>query len=152
MLDDPTLPLRKKCLKTLCKICGNQELLPSSLQIPIRYDPSGRALYSGGYADVWKGLHQDYSVAIKVLRVYSTSDFDKIKSVSCECTIQHYAGELTFTCPEILQGSRNVGNAPPSQRVAALGSDNDRPQICNDIKVDDEREHQRVSREAQGCG
>ena len=70
-------------------MCGNLALLPSSLQIPLCYDSSGRALYSGGYADVWKGQHQGYGVAVKVLRVYSSSDFDKIKSVSCECIVQH---------------------------------------------------------------
>ena len=89
MLDDPTLPLRKRCLKTLCRICGNLALLPSSLQIPLCYDPSGRALYSGGYADVWKGQHRGYGVAVKVLRVYSTSDFEKIKSVSSECIVRY---------------------------------------------------------------
>ena len=58
------------------------------MQIPFCYDPSDDALYSGGYADVWKGQHQDYSVAVKVLRVYSTSDFEKIKNVGCRYVAQ----------------------------------------------------------------
>ena len=83
MLDSLTPRLRRKCLSILCKICGRQSLLPSSLQIPLCYDQSDTPLYHGGYADVWKGQRQGCSVAVKVLRVYSTSDFDKIKSVSC---------------------------------------------------------------------
>ena len=63
-----------------------------------------------------------------------------------------YVGRLTFTRAEILQGSRDVESAPPSQRATTPGGDNDRSQVCNVIEMDDEREHQRVSREAQGCG
>ena len=82
-LDLPNLPprLRRKCLSALCRICGRQALLPKSLQIPLCYDRSDTPLYRGGYADVWKGEYQGRSVAVKVLRVYSTSDFEKITCV-----------------------------------------------------------------------
>ena len=73
--------LRGKCLSVLCKICGRQALLPRSLQIPLCYDRSVHPLYRGGYADVWKGEYQGRHVAVKVLRVCSTSDFNKITSV-----------------------------------------------------------------------
>ena len=73
--------LRKKCLSVLCRICGREALLPRSLQIPPCYDRLGNALYSGGYADVWMGEHHGRKVAVKVLRVYSTSDLDKIINV-----------------------------------------------------------------------
>ena len=62
-------------------MCGRQALLPRSLQIPLCYDRSGDALYSGGYADVWMGEHQGRKVAVKVLRIFSTSNLDKITSV-----------------------------------------------------------------------
>jgi hypothetical protein len=52
-----------------------------SLQVPLCYNRLGTPLYRGGYADVWKGEHQGRSVAVKVLRIYSTSDFDKITRV-----------------------------------------------------------------------
>ena len=45
------------------------------------YDRTGRALYRGGFADVWKGKHGDRDVAIKVLRTYSDSDLAKIVGV-----------------------------------------------------------------------
>ena len=82
MLDGLDGPLRKKALSALCKICGRQALLPRSLQIPHCYDRSEDALYSGGYSDVWMGEHQDRKVAVKVLRIYTTSNLDKIVSVS----------------------------------------------------------------------
>ena len=82
MLDSLTPRLRKKCLNALYKVCGRQALLPRSLQIPPRYDRSVAPLYRGGYADVWMGEHQGRKVAVKVLRVYSTSNLGKIVNVS----------------------------------------------------------------------
>ncbi|KAF9789392.1 kinase-like domain-containing protein [Thelephora terrestris] len=85
-LDRTDLPprLRRKCLSALCKICGRHALLPRSLKIPLCYDRQGTALYHGGYADVWKGEYRGLQVAVKVLRVYSTSDFEKITSRFCK--------------------------------------------------------------------
>ena len=83
-LDLPGLPppLRGKCLSALRRICGRWALLPTSLQIPICYNRLGNPLYRGGFADVWKGEYQSRHVAVKVLRVYSTSEIFKITSVS----------------------------------------------------------------------
>ena len=80
-LPDFQLQLRRRCLRVLCRICGRQGLLPKSLQIPLSYNRLGTPLYRGGYADVWKGEHQGCHVAVKVLRVYSTSNLDKITTV-----------------------------------------------------------------------
>ena len=82
-LDVPGLSsrLRRKCLRALCWICGRHALLPKSLQIPLCYDRSDTPLYCGGFGDVWRVEHQGRHIAVKGLRVYSTSDFDKITSV-----------------------------------------------------------------------
>jgi len=90
-LDLPNLPprLREECLSALRRACGHWVLLPRSLQIPICYDQSGVPHYGGGYADVWKGEYQGRPVAAKVLRVYSTSDLDKIRRVS-RLVAQHF--------------------------------------------------------------
>ena len=107
-LDLPDLPprLRKKCIVALCKICGQQVLLPKSLQIPLCYNRSHYPLYCGGYADVWKGEYQGRSVAVKVLRVYSTSDFKEIASVSYERPLKHMYWLLILIlqrfCKEVL--------------------------------------------------
>ena len=82
----PDLPTRLwgKCLSALCRICSRQAVLPKSLQIPICYNRLGTPLYRGGFADVWKGEYEGCEVAVKVLRVYSTSDIAKVTSVSCQ--------------------------------------------------------------------
>ena len=89
----PGLPLqrRKQCLSALCRICGRWSLLPSSLQIQVRYNPSSIPQYRGGFADVWKGDYQGRSVAAKVVRVYSTSDFDKITRVRRSYRVRNLA-------------------------------------------------------------
>ena len=73
--------LRKKALSALCKICGRQDLLPRTLQIPRCYDQSDDPPYTGGYANVWMGEYQGRKVAVKVLRVLLTSDLDKLTRV-----------------------------------------------------------------------
>jgi hypothetical protein len=81
MLDGLVPLLRRKCLNVLCMICGCQGLLPRSVQILPCYDPKDKPLASGGSAEVWKGKYQGQDVAIKVLKVCQTSDFDKITRV-----------------------------------------------------------------------
>jgi len=74
---------RKNCLKSLYRACGRHALLPTCLKIPVSYDRTGDALYRGGFADVWKGKHCGRDVAVKVIRIYSNADLQKIIGVSC---------------------------------------------------------------------
>ncbi|KAF9645531.1 kinase-like protein, partial [Thelephora ganbajun] len=71
-------------LSALYRVCSHQALLPRSLQIPVCYNRSDNPLYHGGFADVWKGEYQGRHVAVKALRVYSTSDFDRIINKFCK--------------------------------------------------------------------
>lgn len=64
-------------------MCGRHAFLPKSLNIPVCYDRTSDALYSGGFADVWKGEHDGREVAVKVIRKYSDSDLQKMIGVSC---------------------------------------------------------------------
>ena len=101
--------LRKKCLSVLCRICGRQALLPRSLRVPLCYDRSDNPLYRGGYADVWKGEHRGRHVAVKVLRVYSMGDSDKITSVRFSACSKACVDWLTELTPvEVLQGGRDM--------------------------------------------
>ena len=43
----------------------------------------------GGFADVSQGIHQERLVAIKIVRVYITSDLDVIRSVSLRPASSH---------------------------------------------------------------
>ena len=72
---------RGKCLTTLCKICGHHALIPRSIQIPLCYNRAEAPLYQGGFAEVWKGKHEGIQVAVKVLKVFPTSDLLRITRV-----------------------------------------------------------------------
>ena len=63
-------------------MCGRHALLPRTLRIPTSYDRTDVALYRGGWADLWKGVHFGRDVAVKALRVYSHTDLQKIVGVS----------------------------------------------------------------------
>ena len=100
--------LRRKCLTTLCRICGHRGLLPRSLQILQCYNRSDIPRAKGGYADVWMGNYQGRQVAVKVLRVYSTTDLVKITRVGGRYgVVNTYVGKLTITllqrfCKEVM--------------------------------------------------
>ena len=123
-LDLPDLQprLRRKCLHILCRICGRRALLPKSLQIPLSHNRSDIPLYRGGYADVWKGEHQGCDVAVKVLRIYSTSDFGKVTTVGSTILLKMCVGQLILTRVEVLQRGCDVECPPPSKCTAAGGS------------------------------
>ena len=90
---------RKKCLKSLCKICDHHALLPRALKIPVCHDRTAVALYKGGFADVWKGEHRGQDVAVKVIRTYSNSDLQKIIRVCCRShsrSMLQYADQVPF--------------------------------------------------------
>ena len=82
-LNLPDLPpqLRRELLRALCRVCGRRALLPKSLQVPLCYNRLQVPQCRGGFADVWMGDHRGQQVAAKVLRVYLTSDFGKIRRV-----------------------------------------------------------------------
>ena len=82
-MPDLALCTQKKCLKLLYRTCSCFALLPKALMIPVCYDRTGVALYRGGFADVWKGDYCGRDVAVKVIRIYSTSDLQKVIGVSC---------------------------------------------------------------------
>ena len=63
-------------------MCASCILLPRSLQIELCENPTGFALYRGGYGDVFRREHEGQEVAVKVLRTYVNSDSRKIARVS----------------------------------------------------------------------
>ncbi|KAF9791125.1 kinase-like domain-containing protein [Thelephora terrestris] len=85
-LDMPDLSpwAQNQCLRPLYRTCGTHALLPKAMKIPICYDRTSDVLYSGGYADVWKGKHCGQDVAVKVIRTFSNSDFGKVIGRFCK--------------------------------------------------------------------
>ena len=57
-------------------------MFPRSLQIELCYNPASVAHCRGGFPDVWKDEYRELEVATKVLRIYTTSDLQKITRVS----------------------------------------------------------------------
>ena len=92
-----------------------------SLKIPPCHDRFGTPLYRGGYADVWKGDHQGRQVAVKVLRVYSTNDFEKITSVGSRSLSLRRTRQLILPVPEVLQRGCNLEDSSPSKRATLVG-------------------------------
>jgi hypothetical protein len=72
---------RLKLLNKLCKMCSQHRVIPKSMHIP-DCSKGSVEVERGGFADVSQGRYQGRQVAIKVVRVYITSDLDAILSVS----------------------------------------------------------------------
>ena len=146
-LESPNLAprVRRKCLKLLYKACTGHALLPTSLQMHFDENPTGVALYRGGFGDVWKREYRGQEVAVKVVRTYADSDLKKISRVSnrwcSELQLQSFVDILTANRAEVLQGVRDVENSPSSERVTAARSCNVGNSVRDGIGVDAQWEH-----------
>ena len=91
---------------------------------------------------MWKCQHDGREVAAKALRVYQTSDFERIRRVGYPQLV--YINELTVPRTEVLQGGCDVEGPLSSERVAVIRRDDDRYSIRDGIGVDGKREHQSI--------
>ena len=64
----------------LCKTCSRHGVVPKSMCIP-DCSKDSTEVECGGFANVSRGTYEGRQVAIKVVRVYVTSDLDIIRSV-----------------------------------------------------------------------
>lgn len=81
---DLSLLTRKRYPTLLYRTCGHHARLPKAIKVSVRYDRTGYPLYRGGYGDVWKGEHYGQNVAVKVIRLYLTSDLQKVIHKFCK--------------------------------------------------------------------
>ena len=130
-------------------ICGRQTLLPKSLAIPLCYNPNEAPQCHGGFADVWKGQHHGREVAAKAVRVYSTSDIERIRKAGRPRLVR--INELTVPHTEVLRGGRDVELPSASERTAVGRGDDVRDSARDDIGMDVKREHQRVFEDGHQC-
>ena len=72
---------RLKLFNKLCKKCSRHRIIPKSMNIPDCLKGS-EEVECGGFADILHSTYQGRRVAVKVVRVYVTSDLDLILSVS----------------------------------------------------------------------
>ena len=82
MTGDVMNGLRKRCFKSLCRICATRGVLPrpytltvGDLQRPEVPD------YGGGFGEVWKGRYNETIVAIKKLKGVTATQLDERKEV-----------------------------------------------------------------------
>ena len=99
-------------------------MIPRSLEIEVHCDQQEYPLRNGGFADVWKCPYDGKEVAVKVLKVYQTSNFEQIRRVGCSRPV--CINGLTISRIEILQGGYDVERPSSSKRVATAWSDDDR--------------------------
>ena len=91
-------------MRTLYRICGHQGLIPTSLEVPLCYDPATTAQCHGGFGDVWKARHYSQDVAAKALRVSLSTDFKQTKKVSTPrlaVSINELTGPIQRFCREV---------------------------------------------------
>ena len=143
---------RRTCAESVCalhKICGREALLPKSFPIPLCYDAMDTPQTHGGLADVWKGEHRGREVAAEALRVYRTSDFERIRKVGGAPLIVSSNEPVFHTV--VLQGGGDVEDASSPECVTTVRRDDVRgsPSVRDGIRVDGEWEHQPVS---AACG
>ena len=76
------LDLRRKSVHILQGVCGSQTILPRSFILSDNISKEGDiAFTSGGFADVWKGRHNEKYVRIIAFRAYTAENLPKIEQV-----------------------------------------------------------------------
>jgi hypothetical protein len=77
-----SLDLRRRSVRILRRVCGQQTILPRSCILSENISKEGDiAFASGGFADVWKGRHNGNPVSVKAFRAYTAENLSKIKKV-----------------------------------------------------------------------
>ena len=135
--------IRKKCVKSLYKMCAGRTLLPKSLHFEIPEDSAGVVVYRGGFADVLRREHRGQEVAVKALRVYGDNRLQETTNVSRLWTSNpFYALGNEHDLVEVLQGGYYLEISSASECVTAAGGGNDQESIRYGIRVDEKWEHQ----------
>ena len=84
--------LRKRCLKSLCRICAIRGVLPTPYTLKLNdLQRSEVPDYSGGFGVVWRGRYNETTVAIKKL-LLNAAQLDKIKEVLCFAKVARGSG------------------------------------------------------------
>ena len=83
MLDDVVCDRsRHELLNILCKMCSRQRMIPTPMHVDDCLNGELVEEYDGGYETVFRGQHKGRQVAVKIVRLYLTSNFDKRFSVN----------------------------------------------------------------------
>ena len=96
--------VRRKCIRSLYKMCARHALLPSSLHFELPEGSMGAVQYHGGSADVLKYECGGRDVAVKALRPRDNHSSEVMRNVSHRWFAHTLVliGELTIPFVEIL--------------------------------------------------
>lgn len=139
---DFTPRIRKKCVKSLYKMCARHTMLPKSLHFKLHEGQIGAVLRRGGSADVSKLEHRGQEVAVKVLRSHGNIASRDMINVGHRLLFPRARGLTKATSVAVLQGGHNLESSSASKSVAIGRGDDDRRQVCYGIWMDGKREHQ----------
>jgi len=82
MTGDVMNGLRKRCFKSLCRICATRGVLPGQYVLDAGdLQRPEVAECGGGFGEVWKGRHNETVVAIKKLKGVTATQFERRKEV-----------------------------------------------------------------------
>jgi len=84
---------RLKLFNKLCKTCSRHRVIPKSMLIPDCLGES-EEVECGGFTNVSRSTYEGRLVAVKIVRVYVTSDLDVIRSVSFPPTLSHLSKRI----------------------------------------------------------
>ena len=73
---------RRKKVNQLSKICSRKGILPKSMHIRGLAEGPAEARCSGGFANLFRSMHNGIQVAVKVMKLTQASDHDEILRVS----------------------------------------------------------------------
>ena len=106
------------------------------MRIPVCYDHREIPQSSGGFADVWKGSHEGKDIAAKVLRLYTTSDFERMRKVG-DTQPFVLTKKLIMLYAAVLQGGHDMEHTPSSKLAAVGGCDDGGNTFRDGLGVDE---------------
>jgi len=112
---------RLKLFNKLCKKCSRNRVVPKSMNIPDCSEGSVE-VECGGFANILQSTYNQRRVAVKVMRMYITSDLDVILSVSLQPVPSHVSDKWIIA---ILPRGCCLETPPASQHLAAPWSDSE---------------------------
>lgn len=115
-----------KLFNKLCKTCSRRRVIPKSMNIP-DCSKDSMEVECGGFANVSQSTYQGRRVAVKVIRVYVTSDLDTILSVSPLPAPPHLSESGRIA--EILSRGCRLETSTTSQYTATPRSNSNRAPV-----------------------
>ena len=139
MLEDGDIPFESQpeAINTLGTMCSQLGTIPDCMHIQNCQVISEREEFSGGFANVYRGVYRDRTVAVKNLRVYVTSDLEECFGVRSEdLQINSETSVLTTRSLEISQRSHRLEAPSTPAHFTTYRRDTGASPTCDGIRMD----------------